>query len=53
MIDFDEIIDRAGTDSLKYNGGPVMNPYLPEKYLPMWVADMDFACPQPVLDAMK
>ena len=30
MIDFDEIIDRTGTDSLKYDGGPVMNPYLPD-----------------------
>lgn len=53
MINFDEIIDRTGTDSLKYDGGPAMNPYLPDEYLPMWVADMDFACPQPVLDAMK
>lgn len=53
MVNFDEIIDRKGTDSLKYDGGPVMNPYLPDEYLPMWVADMDFACPQPVLDAMK
>lgn len=53
MTNFDEIIDRRGTDSLKYDGGPVLNPYLPKDALPMWVADMDFACPQPVLDAMK
>lgn len=49
---FDEIIDRTGTDSMKYDAGRVYNPDLPEKHIPMWVADMDFACPQPMLDAM-
>ncbi|MBR4867634.1 MAG: pyridoxal phosphate-dependent aminotransferase, partial [Clostridia bacterium] len=28
-------------------------PTLPDDHLPMWVADMDFACPQPIIDAMK
>ncbi|MEA5049845.1 MAG: MalY/PatB family protein [Oscillospiraceae bacterium] len=51
--DFDEIIDRAGTNSIKCEAGAAGNPYLPETYIPMWIADMDFACPQPVLDAMK
>ena len=32
--DFDKIIDRRGTNSLKWD--------VPEKELPMWVADMDF-----------
>ena len=49
---FDEIIDRKGTESLKYDAGRSYNPYLPEDYIPMWVADMDFACAQPMLDAM-
>ena len=49
---FDEIIDRTGTESLKYDAGRVYNPDLPEDYIPMWVADMDLACPQPMLDAM-
>lgn len=49
---FDEIIDRTGTESLKYDAGRVYNPYLPDDYIPMWVADMDFACAQPMLDAM-
>lgn len=49
---FDEIIDRSGTESLKYDAGRVYNPDLPEDYIPMWVADMDLACPQPMLDAM-
>ena len=49
---FDEIIDRTGTESLKYDAGRIYNPDLPEDYIPMWVADMDLACPQPMLDAM-
>lgn len=49
---FDEIIDRTGTDSMKYDAGCVYNPHLPPQHIPMWVADMDFACPQPMLDAM-
>jgi cystathionine beta-lyase len=43
--DFDEIIDRRATDSKKWR-------YLPPDVLPMWVADSDFRCPQPVLDAL-
>lgn len=52
-FDFDEIIDRGGTNSIKYSVRPANNPDLPEAYIPMWIADMDFACPQPALDAMK
>lgn len=50
--DFDEIIDRKHTNSLKYESG-FADPDLPADHIPMWVADMDFACPQPILDAMK
>ena len=53
MYDFDEVIDRAGTNSLKWDFSRRIHPELPEDYIPMWVADMEFACPQPVLDAMK
>lgn len=52
-FDFDEIIERMGTNSSKFDAACKFNPYLPADCLPMWVADMDFACPQPVLDAMK
>lgn len=47
---FDEIIDRHNTASSKWdNVGPrVGNP----DALPMWVADTDFRCPQPVVDAV-
>ena len=41
---FDEPVVRWGTDSKKYlHYGPDV--------LPMWIADTDFRCPQPVIDA--
>lgn len=51
--DFDEIIDRKGTNSIKLEEGRSIEPLLPDDYLPLWVADMDFACPSPIIDAMK
>ena len=46
-FDFDRIIDRRGSDSLKWRDsrdGAVT---------PMWVADMDFASPPCILDALR
>ncbi len=37
---------------MKYEGGRRGNPYLPEQYIPLWVADMDFACAPQILSAM-
>ncbi len=51
--DFDQIIDRSNTHSLKYEAGRSRNPFLPEHYIPLWVADMDFACAPHILDAMR
>lgn len=42
---FDEIVDRRGTDAKKYL-------LYPEDVLPMWIADSDFKAPQPVIDAL-
>lgn len=53
VYDFDEIIDRTNTNSVKYDTAAVVNPYLPEEIVPMWIADMDFAVPEPIRDAMK
>ena len=50
-MNLDEIIDRTGTDSLKYDFKQEHG--MPEDILPMWVADMDFRAPAPVLDAVK
>ena len=45
--DFDTIIDRRGTNCLKYDFAREYGK--PEGLLPMWVADMDFAAPPEVL----
>ena len=44
---FDEIIDRRGTDCLKYDFGPKRKGR--SDLLPMWVADMDFKLPDEIL----
>lgn len=49
---FDEIINRKGTNSVKYESGRIEEPKLPKDYLPLWIADMDFACPPDVIRAM-
>lgn len=49
--DFDEIIDRTGTNSLKYDFARERGK--PDDLIPLWVADMDFRAPQEVVDALK
>jgi cystathionine beta-lyase len=44
---FDQIIDRRGTDSIKWSK------YAEQDVLPLWVADMDFAPPPPVIAALR
>lgn len=46
-FDFDQIPVRTGTDSQKWQK------YDGRDILPMWVADMDFASPPAVLDALR
>jgi cystathionine beta-lyase len=46
--DFDTVIDRRGTNSLKYNFARERGK--PDGLLPMWVADMDFPAPPEVLE---
>ncbi|MCD8165839.1 MAG: PatB family C-S lyase [Bacteroides sp.] len=48
---FDEIIDRRGTDSLKVEGLRLR--WNNENLIPMWVADMDFKTPPCVLEAAR
>jgi len=47
MYDFDQAPDRRNGDSLKWNK------YAGRDILPLWVADMDFSAPPPVLDALQ
>ncbi len=46
---FDEIIDRSGTSATKMESLPKG---CPDNALPLWVADMDFACAEPILKAL-
>lgn len=48
--DFNKLIERKGTNSLKYDFA--VENGKPEDILPLWVADMDFETPAPVKDAM-
>ena len=59
---FDKITDRAGTDAVKWETiQSEVDAHVhirtdrffgPEAAIPMWVADMDFPAPQPVVDAL-
>ena len=43
--DFDKVVDRRGTGSLKWD--------VPERELPMWVADMDFQVAPEIREALR
>jgi cystathionine beta-lyase len=45
QYDFDQQIDRRNSDSIKWN-------YYEQDVLPLWVADMDFVSPEPVVQAL-
>ncbi|MFX1419502.1 MAG: MalY/PatB family protein [Promethearchaeota archaeon] len=50
---FDRIIDRSGTYAVKWDKQFLKEHFKTDDVLPLWVADMDFQCPQPVIDALK
>ena len=45
IYDFDRVIERKGTNSLKWN--------VSENELPMWVADMDFQTAPEIIEALQ
>ena len=44
--DFDRVVDRRGSESSKWHK-------YPPDVLPLWVADMDFPSPEPVIRALR
>jgi len=50
-IDFDRVIDRAGTNSTKWTRHAGKSSRM--DVIPAWVADMDFAAPTPVIEALR
>ena len=62
MYNFDEIIDRKHTNAMNTDGfrdnifhadENMTFPYKDGEFIRMWVADMEFATPDVVIDAMK
>ena len=49
--DFDKVFERRKTNSAKWDG--VLKLFGDKDVLPMWVADMDFKAPPPVVEALK
>ncbi|MDP6451476.1 MAG: aspartate aminotransferase, partial [Lentisphaeria bacterium] len=47
VYDFDTIVDRRDRNSFKWEK------YRDRDIIPMWVADMDFRSPPPVIDALN
>ncbi len=45
VYNFDQIIERRNTNSIKWSQHPA-------DVLPLWVADMDFMTPEPILNAL-
>lgn len=50
MFDFDEVVDRKGTNCAKWDTIEANNK--PKDVLPMWVADMDFKSPKEIENAL-
>ena len=51
--DFDQLIERRGTHSAKWDKMESFCGVSPDDGIPMWVADMDFRPPQAVIDSVK
>ncbi len=50
IYDFDKTIDRRGTECEKWDG--LQGRFGTDDVLPLWVADMDFPSPEPVVKAI-
>ncbi|MDQ0163895.1 MalY/PatB family protein [Aeribacillus alveayuensis] len=50
MDEFNYVVNRIGTSSVKWDMTKKL--FGDENVLPMWVADMDFPSPKPVIDAL-
>ena len=49
--DFDEVIDRRGTGSIKYDA--LKRIFGSDDLLPLWVADTDFRTPEFIMEALR
>lgn len=51
VYDFDKIIDRRGSDCVKFDA--MEKAYGSSDLIPLWVADMDFETPDFIMDALR
>lgn len=51
QYNFDEVIERRGTNCVKYDA--IKERYGNENLIPLWVADMDFRTPDFIVNAIK
>lgn len=52
MTNFNKVIDRKETNSIKWDFVNFMYPNLNHEVLPLWVADMDFQCSNEITKAL-
>lgn len=50
--DFDQVIPRQGTHSVKWEFMPPIEGGKRDDLLPLWIADMDFPCAEPIIEAL-
>lgn len=53
MFDFDRVIERRDTHASKWDNMQKLSGIDPAVGIPMWVADMDFAAPPGVVEALR
>jgi len=51
--DFDTLVSRENTNSVKWDCIPAGDDSVKDKLLPLWIADMDFVCAAPIVEAMR
>ena len=51
IFDFDVLLDRRGTESMKWD--MASRQFGVDDVIPLWVADMDFAAPPAVIEALR
>lgn len=49
---FDKVVNRENTSCIKWDFRTRCNEKATDDGLPLWVADMDFECAQPIIDAL-
>lgn len=50
---FDQLVERKNTNSIKWEYYRDYIPSAPPDALPLWVADMDFPCAEPIVQALR